>query len=90
MEKLRGAEGSNMDMQLVQLKSECLSSDNSTVEEHSNPETKVNIKNKNGNTKTTSAPSFTLKPVRFTKKEDDFIKRGSKKFGPRWCSVLHH
>jgi hypothetical protein len=30
------------------------------------------------------------KPLRLTKEEDEFIERGIKRFGARWCSILRH
>lgn len=86
MEKLRGVEGVVMDSCVEQLKGQPSASGSSCSEE-SQAHEPVN-----------EDPTFLEEPrrkkrkeaVRFSKREDDFIRKGLQKFGPRWSSILRH
>lgn len=85
MEKLRGKEGKAMDSCVEQLKNEY------SEEESDSKEWKRNAieDERNCVEKTAASPKRKI-PVKFTKQEDDYIRRGLERFGPRWSSILRN
>ena len=81
MEKLRGLHGAEMDTCVLQLKQEHCSDHESKSDNETTPMPQ---------TTTVKVSAEKRKPLRFTKEEDEFIERGIKRFGARWCSILRH
>ena len=81
MEKLRGLHGAEMDTCVQQLKQEHCSDHESKSDNETTPMPQ---------TTTVKVSAEKRKPLRFTKEEDEFIERGIKRFGARWCSILRH
>ena len=79
--KLRGLHGVEMDTCVQQLKQEHCSDHESKSDNETTPMTQ---------TTTLKVSAEKRKPLRFTKEEDEFIERGIKRFGTRWCSILRH
>ena len=79
MDKLRGREGEAMDSCVTKLNSEV--SRGATVSEQMQQVSESVNSVRNTRRK---------EPVRFTKQEDAYIKRGIEKFGLRWSEILRY
>lgn len=84
MDKLRGMGGETMDSCVEQLKV-VGSGEEQVWQEHRSELSSDKVVR----VQKTSIPRR-KEPLRFTKQEDNYIKRGIEKFGQRWASILRH
>lgn len=90
MEKLRGVEGEVMDTCVEQLKAELIDITDSDRSDCTDSEKELELVNREVMCLQEPTPRKRKEPVRFTKQEDDFIRCGLEKFGPRWSFILRH